>query len=66
MGERRVIELPSNCSDGSNEYWPTTTDYVYQPQDRLYHTKLADLWMGLTDVANTGESYIIWFNFLVY
>jgi hypothetical protein len=45
-GGRIIIDLPTDLSDGDPMYWPTDPAYKYQPNDRLYHQKLADYHMG--------------------
>jgi hypothetical protein len=52
------ISLPSPWSDGDGQYWPTHT-YVAQPTDRLYHEKLATMWMHSTDPESKGMLFCL-------
>jgi len=56
MANRTVIQLPCNESDGDAKYWPAG-DYEYQPGDRLYHDKLADMWMKESSKQSSSKSY---------
>jgi hypothetical protein len=63
MSGRKGLDLPSGFSDGRQEYWPTSKEYIYQPGDRLYHEKLAAQWMVSHPIpADTGKSYSISFS----
>jgi hypothetical protein len=51
------MQLPSSFSDGAEANWPTAKEYVYQPQDKLYHRKLGAQWVvDHPDYVKNGKS----------
>jgi hypothetical protein len=56
MSGRVLIDLPSSFSDGAESRW-NVDNHVRAEHDKIYHNKIADMWMMKHEAAESGTYF---------